>query len=196
MTPRIRQATPRDAAALARVCLLTGAHGDDATGAFCDDDVLADVYALPYLEGPGCEAYVLDVSGTPLGYVVGTADSAAFQEWFSREWWPARRGDRTPQTPGDEWLLPSADDPTRCHIDRLDEFPAHLHIDLLPEMQGHGWGRRLMDTMMAALAHRGAHGIHVGVSLHNAPAQAFYPKLDFTPIAEDDSTRFWARSLG
>ena len=38
------------------------------------------------------------------------------------------------------------------------EYPAHLHIDLLPELQGQGWGRRLIDTLVAALRERGVRG--------------------------------------
>ena len=31
-------------------------------------------------------------------------------------------------------------------------YPAHLHIDLLPELQGQGWGRRLIDTLVGRAA--------------------------------------------
>src|SRR5690554_5926090 len=107
-TPRIRPATPADEAQIARVCLLTGADGGDAAGRFGDDTALADVYALPYLHGPSCFAWVVDVGGEVHGYVVAAADSAAFQEWFSDEWWPERGQLHTAQTPDDAWLLPAA----------------------------------------------------------------------------------------
>jgi len=68
-TPRIRPATPADEAQIARVCLLTGADGGDAAGRFGDDTVLADVFALPYLHGPSCFAWVVDVGGEVRGYV-------------------------------------------------------------------------------------------------------------------------------
>ena len=42
--------------------------------------------------------------------------------------------------------------PDRMLIAEVDAYPAHLHIDLLPELQGQGMGRRLIDTLRAALA--------------------------------------------
>ena len=39
-----------------------------------------------------------------------------------------------------------------------DEYPAHLHIDLLPETQGQGLGRRLIETLVDALQERACPG--------------------------------------
>ncbi|WP_291380279.1 N-acetyltransferase [Demequina sp.] len=193
-TPRIRPATPADEQQIARVCLLTGADGGDAAGRFGDDTVLADVFALPYLHGPSCSAWVVDVGGQVSGYVVGAADTEAFQEWFSNEWWPAKEPLHTAKTPDDAWLLPAAADRTRCLSDVVADYPAHLHIDLLPELQGAGWGRRLMDTLMAQLAEQGVEGVHLVVPRANEPAQAFYPKVGFVRIGEDDQNVTFARS--
>lgn len=193
-TPRIRPATPADEQQIARICLLTGADGGDAAGRFGDDTVLADVFALPYLHGPDCVAWVVDISGTAHGYVVAAADTRAFQEWFNTTWWPERAPLHVAKTADDAWLLPEAEDPTRCLSDAVDDYPAHLHIDLLPELQGAGWGRRLMDTVMAQLAERGVDGVHLVAPRTNAAAQAFYPKLGFIAIAEDDKGVTFARS--
>jgi ribosomal protein S18 acetylase RimI-like enzyme len=193
-TPRIRPATPADEAQIARVCLLTGADGGDAAGRFGDDTVLADVYALPYLHGPTCFAWVVDVGGEVHGYVVAAADSEAFQEWFSNVWWPERGLLHTAQTADDAWLLPAAADPKRCLPDAAADYPAHLHIDLLPKLQGAGWGRRLIDTLMAQLAEHGVQGVHLVAPRANAPAQAFYPKVGFLRVGEDDQNVTYARS--
>ena len=39
-----------------------------------------------------------------------------------------------------------------------EDYPAHLHIDLLPEVQGQGWGRLLIATLVDALRERGVAG--------------------------------------
>lgn len=192
--PRIRPATPDDEQQIARICLLTGADGGNAAGRFGDDLVLADVFALPYLYGPSCFVWVVDIGGEARGYVVGTADTEAFQQWFSGEWWPQRGPLHSAKTEDDAWLLPSADDPTRCLSDAVAEFPAHLHIDLLPELQGAGWGRRLIDTLVAQLADEGVEGVHLVAPRANVAAQAFYPKVGFAPIGEDDATVTFARA--
>ncbi|NTV39335.1 MAG: GNAT family N-acetyltransferase [Demequinaceae bacterium] len=192
--PRIRPATPADEEQIARICLLTGADGGDAAGRFGDDVALADVYALPYLYCPSCFVWVVDIGGEARGYVVAAADTRAFQEWFSTEWWPARGPLHTARTDGDAWLLPAAADPNRCLSEAVAEFPAHLHIDLLPELQGAGWGRRLIDTLLAQLAEQGVEGVHLVAPRANVAAQAFYPKVGFAPVGEDDVTVTFARS--
>ena len=191
--PRIRPATPDDEQQIARICLLTGADGGDAAGHFGDDTALADVFAVPYLHGPSCFVWVVDIGGEARGYVVAAADTEAFQEWFSGEWWPERGTLHTAKTDGDAWLLPAAADPTRCLSDAVAEFPAHLHIDLLPELQGAGWGRRLIDTLLAQLAEQGVEGVHLVAPRTNAAAQAFYPKVGFAPVGEDETTVTFAR---
>ena len=64
-------------------------------------------------------------------------------------------------------------------IAELAEYPAHLHIDLLPELQGQGFGRRLIDTLRAALAARGVPAVHLGMDAANTGARAFYDRLGF-----------------
>ncbi len=188
----IRPATAADAAALERICLLTGAAGTDATGMFTDDTALADVYATPYLYGPGCFALVWDVDGEARGYIVGTDDTVAFQRWFVAEWWPRVGGAHRPRTEADGWLLPSAADPRRMLIDEVAEYPAHLHIDLMPELQGRGLGRRLIDTLRATLAERGVPALHLGIDAANVGARAFYERLGFHELTSSrpDAPRF------
>jgi len=193
-TPRIRPATPADAHHIARICLLTGADGGDSSGRFGDDTALADVFALPYLHGPSCFTWVVDIDGEARGYVVAAADTEAFQQWFSNEWWAERGPLHEAKTDGDAWLLPSAADPTRCLSDAIALYPAHLHIDLLPELQGAGWGRRLIDTLVAQLAEQGVPGVHLIAPRNNRGAQAFYPKVGFERIGEEAGSVTWARS--
>lgn len=184
----IRPATPDDYGQIARICLLTGATGRDATGVFGDDAVLADVYATPYLHGPGGFALVWDVDGEARGYVVGTSDTRAFQEWFVAEWWPRVAPSHQERTVGDGWLLAEAVDPTRMLIEEIDTYPAHLHIDLLPDQQGQGAGRALITACIELLRERGVPGVHLVAETANAGAQAFYPRVGFTRIGGSDTT--------
>ena len=192
--PRIRPATLDDEQHIARICLLTGADGGNATGLFADDLVLADVFALPYLYGPSCLAWVVDVGGEARGYVVAAADTEAFQRWFSGEWWPERGPLHEPKTDGDAWLHAEAADPARLLSDAVADFPAHLHIDLLPDLQGAGWGRRLIDTLVAQLADQGVMGVHLVVARANLGARAFYSKVGFARIGEDETTITFAQA--
>ena len=64
----------------------------------------------------------------------------------------------------------------------LEEYPAHLHIDLLPPFQGAGHGRALMETFYAAAAQAGAPGVYVAVTTANTRAIGFYHRLGFRPL--------------
>lgn len=191
----IRPAQPGEEARIASICLLTGAAGTDATGMFSNDTALADVYATPYLYGPSGFALVWDVGGEARGYVVGASDTSQFQTWFTDTWWPQRAPLHPQRTEDDACLLPSAAEPDRMFTPALDAYPAHLHIDLLPDQQGQGAGRQLIEAACNLLADRGVPGVHLVAQRANAGAQAFYPKVGFTAIDESETAVTFARRL-
>ena len=57
----------------------------------------------------------------------------------------------------------------------IEDYPSHLHIDLLPEAQGAGFGRVLIETLCGTLARMGSSGVYVGVAATNARALALLP---------------------
>ncbi len=73
-------------------------------------------------------------------------------------------------------------------VEVVETHPSHLHIDLLPEAQGAGWGRRMMDTLFDALHGAGSAGVHWGVSTANQPALGFYRHLGAAELAADELT--------
>ena len=186
--PFIRPYRRDDRDAVFEICLRTAAGGGDATGVYSDDALMPEVFALPYVEyDPGLAFVVDDGYGRALGYIIGVADTRAFVDWWGREWGPAFRtrhphaGPPTGRNPDytEEQLLAAGADPTRMLIPDVDAYPAHLHIDLLPDLQGQGFGRRLIDTLRAALAGRGVAALHLGMDPANTAARAFYDRLGF-----------------
>lgn len=59
------------------------------------------------------------------------------------------------------------------------QYPAHLHIDLLPEAQGQGMGTALMDALKAHLRAQNVQGVFLCVGKDNKKALRFYKKQDF-----------------
>jgi ribosomal protein S18 acetylase RimI-like enzyme len=53
-------------------------------------------------------------------------------------------------------------------------YPSHLHIDLLPRLQGRGIGRQLVELWLATVKGLGSTGAHLGVSSANRRAIGFY----------------------
>lgn len=171
------------------VCLRTGASGADATDQFADPRLLGEVYAGPYLRFAPDLAFVLDGGpGGVVGYVLGAADTAAFEEELERSWWPGlrRRYPRGtfPEGSPDAGVVGLIHEPPRAPAELLADYPAHLHVDLLPEAQGGGNGRRLIETLLDALRSRGVAGVHLGVAADNVNAQGFYEHVGFRRVAQ------------
>lgn len=185
----IRPARPDDAAALDEICIRTALAGQDATGLLPDDHLWSDIYALPYLELEPDLAFVVEVTDGPapgvVGYVLGAADTADFVRRFRAEWLP-RAALRHPEGPRESereaQLVRDLHHPERALRPELAPYPAHLHIDLLPQAQGQGWGRRLVATLLAALRERDVPAVHLGFAPDNQRAAAFYAHLGFRPV--------------
>ncbi|SDC58485.1 Acetyltransferase (GNAT) family protein [Sanguibacter gelidistatuariae] len=183
----LRPFVPSDLPGLYNICLRTGDSGADASALYHDPFLLGHVYAGPYPLADAGLTFVLVGADGLLGYIVATADTLRFEEWLERSWWPTLREQLAghPGTdPGDgsqDWERVQHIASTRPHDDELfRRFPAHLHIDLLPQAQGGGNGRRLMDVLLHALRERGVPGVHLGVGAGNPRARAFYLALGFT----------------
>jgi len=198
-TPVIRRCRDSDRDAVYDVCVRTADAGGDARGRYRSDDLMGDLFAGPYLYlEPDC-SFVLDDGQRAVGYVLGTPDTAAFVR-ACRERWVPRLASRYPAPPDppvtpEDQMLALGRQPELMLWPGLAEYPAHLHIDLLPGFQGQGHGRRLMETFYAAAAAAGAGGVHVAVMAANVPAQGFYRRLGFTRIGDIGDVIYLGRKL-
>lgn len=197
----IRSYRPADRAAVSEICVKTADAGADATGILSDDDLWGDLFVVPYVERHPDLAWVVETDdGRAIGYIVATDDTDAFYAWFRDEWWPTRSA----AYPRPDEVVTREDRMVDYGYTRMPgiepnaaEYPAHLHIDLLPEAQGHGLGRRLMETLFAELTRRGVAGLHLGIDPNNVGAAAFYERLGMTrlpaaPGAQSYGVRFEA----
>lgn len=182
----IRPYRPADRDALYDICIRTGDSGRDATALYSDPRILPDIFTGPYLELDPALAFVLaDAADRPVGYIIGTADTPRFVSEYRRDWLP-KVADRYPEGSGtgrDAERIRELHHPEWMLQDGLADYPAHLHIDLLPEAQGRGAGRALMDTYLAALRAAGVPRVHLGMGAANTAARAFYDRLGFHEIA-------------
>lgn len=198
-SPSIRPYEPRDLEALYDICLRTAASGEDATGLVEDPRLFGELYAAPYAVLEPEHAFVLDDGeGRAVGYVLGAADTVAFEARAAAEWWPPLRA-KHPNRPGgprlDDLLISLLHDRSLHDRDVVAAYPSHLHIDLLPAVQGRGWGRRLLETMFGALRDDGSPGVHWGVSTRNERAIGFYRHLGCSEVRSDPVTITFGVSL-
>ncbi len=185
----IRPYEPKDLDALYDICLKTGDIGEDATELYEDPKLLGQLYAAPYavLE-PGL-TFVLEDSGGVCGYILGAFDSKTFYGRLETEWFSELR---------EQYLKPTGAEESWTKDERLihqfyeydatdnealeNDYPSHLHIDLLPRAQGSGNGRALMETFLAALREKGSRGVHLGTSPQNVRSEKFYLKMGFKEL--------------
>jgi ribosomal protein S18 acetylase RimI-like enzyme len=130
--------------------------------------------------------------------VLGALDTAAFEARCEAAWWPALRARHPVEsggTPLDDLLIHLVHHRTAPDPDVLAHHPSHLHIDLLPEAQSAGWGRRLLDTLFDSLRADGSPGVHWGVSTRNERALGFYRHLGFDELTSDAMIVTFAQRL-
>jgi ribosomal protein S18 acetylase RimI-like enzyme len=189
----IRPFRAEDTDALYEVCLRTGDNGSDATAMYDDPRLLGHVHVGPYLALEPELAFVLADDSGAIGYVLGALETRAFERRCEQSWWPTLRT-RYPDPSfragwaGPDQATPDEQSAYQIHhrwsveAEIVDEYPSHLHIDLLPPGQGQGYGRRMIDTLLAALVGRGSSGVHLGVRLANRRAIGFYRRLGFEDV--------------
>jgi ribosomal protein S18 acetylase RimI-like enzyme len=184
----IRSYQPRDLPAHYRICLATGAAGEDASHLTRDALLVGHVFAAPYaILAPQCCFVAEDEDGVG-GYIVGAADTEAFEKRLEAEWWPALRSAYPPppaQPP--EWtydltMMRRIHRPFRTPDRITNAYPSHLHINLLPHLQGHGFGTELIDRWLSRIREQGSHGAHLAVGIANPRAIAFYRKYGFREL--------------
>lgn len=191
----LRHALPSDDAALKLVCLRTGDSGKDATAIEDDPDLLGLIYAVPYQVFAPEFAFVVQGPDGVCGYILGALDTPEFYTQMRTDWFPgvAARlldpGSDESRWQGSDWARFAIHHPEFVYPPALHPYPAHGHIDLLPEARGRNIGRRGMRHMMGKLAEAGATGMHLQVSPKNRGAQAFYKKLGFSILAEGSLPR-------
>lgn len=183
----IRRGHLTDLPYLYDICLRTGYRGGDATALFGDPYLLGQLFAAPYLVRDPHWCWTAVHDGRPVGYLVATSDTAGFAAWAQTEWVPSLR---TLYPPRDQ--VSDYEAKARGRLDEVVEvlplaadYPAHLHIDFLPEAQGHGLGTRLMQTFFDQARAEGIPGVHLGVNRQNERALAFYRKLGFATLEDE-----------
>jgi GNAT superfamily N-acetyltransferase len=180
---------------LYEICLKTGHSGKDASALFKDPYVIGQFYAAPYLVYPEGIGFVVEYEYRPQGYIVAAPDTATFRQWMDEVWLPPLR-ERYPEPLLPEIISSENERNIFSNIHQhqhplytddkpwLKDYPAHLHIDLLPSLQGKGCGRLLMNSLCEELSRQGVPGVHLGVGFNNPGAIAFYQKTGFTALEE------------
>jgi len=183
----IRAYHPSDLMSLYQICLGTSDSGADGSHLYQNPYLIGHYFAAPYVVLEPDLSFVLTRDGMPVGYVLGARDTADFGKRCETEWFPPLRACYP--------LPPVADTSRDAHVIRalhqghkrqneFPDYPAHLHIDILPAGQGLGWGRRLIETLIEQMRKMGVPAVHLGVGSRNTRAIGFYEHVGFHRVQE------------
>jgi ribosomal protein S18 acetylase RimI-like enzyme len=186
----MREFRDADTAVLYDISRRTGdVDGGDASSLYDDPELLGHLWLGAYLAlEPELVRVVENSAGEAAGFVVAACDTLRFERRCETDWWPSLRARyRSPHASAQPWSLDeqamsAIHRPERTDVLLAGEYPSHLHIALLPEVQGHGWGRALIDWVSGELGRRGSPGVHLGVDEGNSKAIGFYRHLGFTEV--------------
>ncbi|KAL6245816.1 hypothetical protein RBB50_006969 [Rhinocladiella similis] len=161
------------------------------------------LWCRPYFTLQPDTCYVLDDgNGQAVGYLLGVCDTPSFVDKYRAVFIPYIQLEGVEQPRPDEpvgWTenLPNAlrnimfNPEGMLHEDwpqLMKSWPAHLHIDILPEYQRKGYGQQLIERFYDVARRQGAKGVHLGMAAANDDAGKFYARVGFTrlPAVLDD----------
>jgi len=185
----IRRCEPRDVDAAYDVCLRTGDNGEDASHTFDDPKALGHIFVGPYVRLEPQLAFVLEDRQGVCGYALGALDSKRFYDAYLNQWLPEiRLRHREPTGDPARWTRTAKVyfeyyHPEIFMPEPYNQYPSHVHIDLLPRARGRGLGREMMKVLLAELTAKGSPGVHLGMGATNTRAERFYRKLGFHELA-------------
>ena len=164
----IRNFNSKDTEYLKKICIETAS--DVFRGKKITERALVDVYCRYYIEQEPENCFVVaNVDDVAKGYILCAKNyedyRAIFKDTYLKTWNPV--------------TLIMGNFAMKSIEDFVEEYPAHLHIDLLPECQGKGYGRKLVEALVAHLREKKIRGLMLHVSAENSGAIAFYKKCGF-----------------
>jgi len=189
----VRPYEAKDRASVRYICYVTGYMGEPIDWQWRDAKSLADAFSGYYTDREPESSFVVEAKdGEVIGYLLGCKDS-------TRAWAPERVVIRHVFTRGIAFMPGTAGFIWRSARDivadsvmrRLDHstlfdprWPAHLHIDLLPEARGKGAGAALMRCWLDTLRAENIPGCHLGTLAENHAAIAFFESMGFRKIGK------------
>lgn len=194
--PVLRPVRSSDEYALGQIAYQTGFFGQSAARYFPSQPLFALLWIRPYFYGAGSLGFVAELDGQVVGYIIGSVNQAKYHSALTQT--VLREGWRT--LPPLWALLACLRYLLRAALfagphASWREYPAHLHINLLPQARGLRLGEQLLVAYLRVLTERGVPGVQLSTTDQNSAALGLYHKLGFRVLAEKN-TPLWTPWLG
>jgi GNAT superfamily N-acetyltransferase len=193
----VRKYRPGDRDALRIICYETGLMGDPIEPHFGCLELFADYWMNYYTDHEPESAFIAELDGEIIGYLVGCKDTKRQEEMQAKVILPRIR--RKLFTFGyklDRRFFSFMWRYTRSMLrhefpeEPIDDYPAHLHMNLIEGCRSGGVGSKLMSAYFEYLRANGVKGIHLGTTTRNKLAVPFYKKWGFDLVSRHPFTMY------
>ena len=173
--PTIRCATPADLKKAQYICIETAAPVLKKNEKI--RTITAALFADYYILKESRNCFVLEDNGEVVGYILSCVDLKGFCK--------AYRGDifKRVCSLSPLWGFVCLFIPVKYMLWKK-RYPAHLHIDILPDYQAAGYGSQLMHTLLSHLQANRLKGVMLSCGASNTRAIGFYKKHGFHTIVK------------
>ena len=195
----IRNYQPEDEASIENITYQTGFKGEGLDGRdYFDDKRLFYMIFIAYYARYEAEHFFVAIEpqdGRVVGFICGTPDTVTQTKRFyqTMSWrlvlrallYTSWRYPKTFKTALDLVNM-MTDTPPTSQLDAYirQRYPAHLHINVLPEYHRTDLGTRLLEHFENHLIGLGVKGVHLETSSRNHKAVPFYHKHGYTIVKE------------
>ena len=196
----IRQCRKEDEAAIVNVCYHSGYMGEDLENKniFNDIKLFGYLFCIYYVRYQTNDCFVAEdmQKKQVVGYVLGTLDTSKQEKQFllkmslrivlqilSHTVW------QYPETLKTILFFMKNMNSRKPH-NLAFEYPAHLHINILPDYQRYGIGSKLIAQFEKHVQMKNVKGIHLETTSENYKAVSFYNKIGYT-LLQSDKRRLW-----
>ncbi len=169
----VRPYEPKDKENVRIICLETG-----PSNAYEPKEraLLLACFCDYYIENEPENCFVVaDDGDNAVGYIFCTGDFDRYYEIFRRKYIPAAR-EASLSKGIMAWFTTF---PTRYYAKK---YPAHLHIDILPDYQRQGFGSKLMDANINNLKAKNVPAVMLVCGSKNQKGINFYKKYGFKKV--------------
>jgi ribosomal protein S18 acetylase RimI-like enzyme len=147
----------------------------------------AAVYLTPYMDLEPDSLLVADVGGALTGYLTGCLDSTQFPTETQRIEQAIRKYRLMLRRKPAAFLARGIFDAAISAIRRVPtaadfedpRWPAHLHINVIPQVRGAGVGTALMNHWFDRIRQTGSKGCHLQTLVENPRAVHFFERMGF-----------------
>ncbi len=185
----VRPFAPGDREALLQIGADTAFFGAPIETYLDDRRIFMDGFYAYYTHFEPHHAWVAVQEDQVVGFLTGCVDTQAYKRVLLRKIIPRlllrvallryRMGRKTwvyVARMARAYLWPGSQEPD------LSGYPAHLHINVLPQARGQGLGGQLISAYLQQLAALKIGGVHLHTTSYNRPACHLYERMGFSII--------------